>query len=252
MLHNNNLKTFFLFPQKLVFEELAEILVADQNEAFVLNNHVEFRDALKIFNSKSIAYINIDSLLSEQEWIEYVRSMKEDSHFRGVRFGIISFNNDQRLIDIYTNDLKIECGYHLLSRRNKKYEDDIRKVVARYREREGNKILRLDFDHVDPVQFEIRDGAQVITGRLDALSSAAMSVTLANDKLLKPAMELNNLTLTYRDINCKLIGTVIGNSRLNKNQFIIKFQRLFEDFHQKTLFNIIFSVLNNRLKAMVK
>ncbi|MBN2656230.1 MAG: hypothetical protein JXR86_04160 [Spirochaetales bacterium] len=252
MLHNNNLKTFFLFPQKLIFEELAEILVTEQNEAFVLNNHVEFKDALKIFNVNSIAFINIDSVLTETEWIEYIKSLRNDPHFSRIRIGILSFNNDQRLIDIYMKELKIDCGYHLLSRRTKKYEEDIRRIVGSQREQSGSKILKLDFDHDDPVTFEIKLKGQIITGRLDALSSAAMSLTLSHEKLLAPALELNEMTLIYRDLKCRLIGTVIGNSRLNKRQYIIKFQRLFEDFHQKTLFNIIFNVLNNRLKELVR
>ncbi|MBB6478840.1 hypothetical protein [Spirochaeta isovalerica] len=252
MLHNNNLKTFFLFPQKLIFEEIAEVLVSEQNEAFVLNNHVEFRDALKIFNENSIAFINIDSVLTESQWIEYIRDIRNDSHFSRIRIGILSFNNDQRLIDVYLNELKIDCGYHLLSRRTKKYEEDIRRIVGNYRDKFGNKILRLDFDQTDPVNYEIKIRGQILTGRIDALSSAAMSLTLTHEKLLSPALELNEITLIYRDLNCRLIGTVIGNSKLNKKQFIIKFQKLFEDFHQKTLFNIIFTVLNNRLKELVR
>lgn len=252
MLHNNNLKTFFLFPQKLIFEEIAEVLVSEQNEAFVLNNHVEFRDALKIFNENSIAFINIDSVLTESQWIEYIRNIRNDSHFSRIRIGILSFNNDQRLIDVYLNELKIDCGYHLLSRRTKKYEEDIRRIVGNYRDKFGNKILRLDFDQTDPVNYEIKIRGQILTGRIDALSSAAMSLTLTHEKLLSPALELNEITLIYRDLNCRLIGTVIGNSKLNKKQFIIKFQKLFEDFHQKTLFNIIFTVLNNRLKELVR
>lgn len=252
MLHNNNLKTFFLFPQKLVFEDLAEMLVERQNEAFVLNNHVQFRDALKIFNEKSLAFINIDSVLTEAQWIAYIKDLRADSHYRGVRFGILSFNRDQRLMDLYKKELKIECGYHILSRKDRTYEKNIFSLVDQYREREGNKVLRLDFTREDPVNFQIKSSGKVFKGRVDSMSSAAMSITVPDERLLFPSMELHDLTLSYRDLSCRIIGTVIGNSKLNKKQFIIKFQRLFEDFHQKTLFSIIYHVLNNNLKEMVK
>lgn len=252
MLHNDNLKTFFLFPQKLVFEEIAEVLISDQVESFILNNHVEFRDALRIFNKKTLAFINIDSVLSELEWKEYIKSFREDSHFSGVRFGILSFNNDPGLMDYYLKELKLECGYHILSRRNNAFEKNIRDIVKKYREEEGNRPLRLDFDNKDPVTFEIILKGQKYSGKINALSSSAMSLTMPYDKILQPGMELNKLTLLYRDMKCSLLGTVIGNSKLNKTQFIIKFQKLFEDFHQKTLFNIIFNVLNNRLLEIVK
>ena len=251
-MHNNNLKTFFLFPQKLVFESIGEKRVSHQNEAFVLNNQVEFKDALKIFNQKSIAFINIDSVLTETEWIDYVRSFRDDPDFAKVRIGILSFNPDKRLIDIYKNELKIECGYHILSSRNKQYEEDIITIVNKIRSREGTKILRLDCDRSDPIKFQIKEKSIDLKGNIESLSSAAMIVSLANEKMLVKGMELNNITLSYGDLNCKLIGTVIGNSQFNNKQFIIKFHKLFEDFHQVTLFKIIFTVLGNHMKELVK
>lgn len=252
MLHNDNLKTFFLFPQKLIFEELAEKLVAQQNEAYVLNNPVEFRDALKIFNSKTIAFLNIDSLYSEKEWFDYLKDLRQDPHFRAIRFGILSFNNNPELKKKYTDEIGLECGYHILSQRDNRFESDILKIVSEYREKEGHKVLRIDFDMTDPVKFEIKSAGRVFRGNVDALSSMAMSMTLNDAGYFKPAMELNDLTLCYRDISCRIIATVIGRSRLNNKQLIVKFQRLFEDFHQKALFSIIFHVLNNKMKEMVK
>lgn len=252
MLQNDNVKTFFLFPQKLIFEDIAEVLVSQQNEAFVLNNHVHFKEALKIFNRKSLAFINIDSVLSEQEWIEYVRSIRNDPDFSDVKIGIISFNKDQRLIDIYRNELKVECGYHILTSKNKKYEDDITKQVNEMRSRNGLKMLKLDFGISDPVRFSIEEKSINIQGRVDSLSSAAMSITVANDKVLKKGMELNNITLNYNNLTCKLVGTVIGNAQLNKKQFVIKFNSIFEDFHRKPLFKIFFQYLDNQLKELIR
>jgi len=252
MLKNDNLKTFFLFPQKLVFEDIAEKIISSQTEAFVLNNHVEFKEALKIFNENSLAFINIDSVLSENEWIEYVRNIREDSHFSNIKIGILSFNSNQNLIDIYKNELKIECGYHILSSRNRLYETDILEVISRFNPPEKNKILRLDFDRNDPVNFKIKAGSQSISGNIDALSSAAMSVTLANDKILSKGFELNSIQISYRENHCKLMGTVIGNSRYNKNNFIIKFNNLFDGFHREPLFKIIHQVLDYQMKELVK
>lgn len=252
MLNNNNLKTFFLFPQKLIFEDIAETLIADQSEAFVLNNHAELKDALKIFNKKSIAFINIDSVLSEAEWINYVKSIKEDAHLSDIKIGILSFNPSSSLQDIYLKEIKIECGYHILSRKNKKYEEDIRKIVSDIRMKEGQKILRLDFSKDDPVKFTIKEKFQIIEGNVEALSSAAMSMTLTNDKLLKSGMELQNIILSYRESSCKMQGIVVGNSQFNKNQFIIKFSSFYLDLHQNPISNIIHKVLDTKMKELVK
>ena len=252
MLNNDNLKIFFLFPQKLIFEDIAEVLIAEQNEAFVLNNHIEFKDALKLFNKKSLAFINIDSVLSESEWIEYVRELQEDPQFSNVKVGILSFNPDKKLIDLYKNELKIECGYHILSSRNHKYKEDIKKVVSLIESENTKKILKLDFTGVNPVSFSIKEKSQFITGSIDALSTAAMSITLEHDKVLKKGMELKHIVISYSDKDCKIMGTVIGNSQFNKNQFVIKFNTLFEDFHKGPLFSIIHEVLDSQMKQLVK
>jgi len=252
MLNNNNLKTFFLFPQKLIFEDIAEVLITEQNEAFVLNNHVEFKEALSIFNEKTIAFINIDSVLSEAEWIEYVRFLKEDTHFSRIKIGILSFNPDPRLMNIYQKELKIDCGYHILSRKNRKYEEDIKKLVSSERLKTGNKILRLDFEKIDPVQFSIKENSNLIEGSIDAMSSAAMSITLDNDRILHSGMELNNIFLSFRDSNCKITGVVAGNSQLNKNQFIIKFSSFYLDIHQNPISSILHTVLDKKMRELVK
>lgn len=252
MLNKDSLKTFFLFPQKLIFEDIVETLVAEQHEAFVINNHVEFKDALRIFHKNTLAFINIDSVLSKEEWIEYVRSLREDPLFSKIKIGILSFNPDKGLIDIYKNGLNIECGYHILSSRNKQYKFNIVEIIKELQAKEKQKILRLYFDGSDPVNFMIKDNSQILRGKIDALSSAAMSITLENDKLLKKGMDLNNIQISYLENNCKLMGTVIGNSQTNKNQFLIKFNTLFNDIHKKPLFKIIHQVLDKKMKELVQ
>ncbi len=252
MLDNNNLKTFFLFPQKLIFEDIAEILVKEQIEAFVLNNHVEFKDALRIFNKKSIAFINIDSVLSDLEWIEYVRNLREDPHFSSIKIGILSFNPDDKLKEIYLKELKVECGYHILSRKNKLYEDNIRQIVSEEQAIVGNKILKLDFKRDDSILFKINEKMQILEGSVNAISSAAMSITLENDMFLKGGMELNDIRLSFRESRCKMQGIVVGNSQSNKNQFIIKFNSIYLDIHENPISSIIHTVLDTNMRELVR
>jgi hypothetical protein len=252
MLNQETFKIFFLFPQKLIFEDIIEKLVSLENESFVLNNHVEFRDALRIFNKNTIAFINIDSLLSEKEWIDYVRTLRDDPHFSRIKIGILSFNPDARLMNIYKNDLHIECGYHLLSTKNQKFETDVLQIVEKYSKGKRNPLLRLDFEKNEPVDVKIKSNGQTISGDVNTLTSAAMSLTVENESLLKKGMRLDQILVTYNNHSAKVAGVVIGNSQSDKRQFIIKFDQLYNEIHQNPLRKIIQSALDLKLREMVK
>ncbi len=252
MQEDKNLKIFFLFPQQIIFESIADNLIENGSEAFIFKNHVQFKEALRLYSKNTIAFINIDSALSENGWIEYVRDIKNDNRLRAIEIGILSFNPDKKLIETFKKELEIECGYHILSTKNKQLANDISDIVMGHQKVQDKNIIRVDCNNSNPMVVKIKDKSFFLKGNVNSLSSIAMSMTIENDILLKKGLELNDINISYGETSCKLTGIVMGNSQQNKQQYLIKFSSLVEDFYKKPLFKIMHKVMDSQIKEQVK
>lgn len=103
-------KIFLLYPHSVIRDEMLDILIMAGYETYTLFDEQKARKLLVKFPD-SIMFINIDEGLEEKKWEAYIRSIQEDPRTKDSRMGIMSYNQDRKLMEKYLMKLAIPCGY---------------------------------------------------------------------------------------------------------------------------------------------
>ena len=103
-------KTFILYPHSVIRDDLLDFLIMAGFESYVVRDHNRALKLLVKFPD-SIMFINIDEGMNEKEWETYVRDIQKNPETKESRLGILSYNNDQSLMQKYLMDMAVPCGY---------------------------------------------------------------------------------------------------------------------------------------------
>jgi L-rhamnose mutarotase len=103
-------KIFLLYPHSVIRDELLDILIMAGFETYTIFDEKRVHKLLVKFPD-SIVFINIDEGLEEKKWEAYIRSIQEDPRTKDSRLGIMSYNQDLKLMEKYLMKLAIPCGY---------------------------------------------------------------------------------------------------------------------------------------------
>src|SRR4030042_6440439 len=102
-------RIFFLYPHSVI-EELAKELVRHEYEVYLIKDKDIMIELLKI-NQTSILYINIDEVLKEEEWEEYIQGIiKEPSLSNKVELGLLTYRRKEHLVQKYLLEVGTKCG----------------------------------------------------------------------------------------------------------------------------------------------
>jgi len=103
-------KVFLLYPHSVIREEMLDDLIMNGFETYTLHDH---KRAIKILERfpDSIMFINIDEGMPEKEWEVYIKSIQENPKTKETRLGILSYNQDIKLMEKYLMKLSVPCGY---------------------------------------------------------------------------------------------------------------------------------------------
>jgi hypothetical protein len=103
-------KVFFLYPHSVIHDEMLDILIMSGFETYILRDHKRAIRILEHFPG-SIMFINIDEGMPEKEWETYIRELQEGPKTAGTRLGILSYNQDKKLMEKYLMEISVPCGY---------------------------------------------------------------------------------------------------------------------------------------------
>ncbi|MDR1618859.1 MAG: PilZ domain-containing protein [Treponema sp.] len=103
-------KIFLLYPHSVIHDEMIDILIMNGFETYILRDHKKALHILKKFPA-SIMFVNIDERMSEKEWEEYINGILKNPETRDTRLGILSYNQDKRLMEKYLMRMALPCGY---------------------------------------------------------------------------------------------------------------------------------------------
>jgi hypothetical protein len=103
-------KVFLLYPHSVIHDEMLDTLIMSGFETYTLWDHKKAIRILERFPS-SILFINIDEGMPESEWETYIRELQENPKTAAVRLGILSYNQDKRLMEKYLMEISVPCGY---------------------------------------------------------------------------------------------------------------------------------------------
>ncbi len=215
-------KVFFLYPQSVIQDELIAFLLKNEYEVYFLKDHIKARKIFRKFDN-SICFINIDDGLKESEWEEYIASLRSDSEIKGVQIGILSYNNDPKLMEKYLIDIGVECGFIRLKLGVKQSTDIILKALEANEAKGRRKFVRVNCEN-DPrvvLNFNYKDTSY--EGQIIDISSVGTACRFPDKIPIENKTVLNKIQLNLRGSLVQVDGIILSRRHDNEKILVIIF-----------------------------
>lgn len=210
-------KVFFLYPHSVIESDLIHDFIHNEYEVYTLKDYKKVKLLLKKY-SDSILFINIDEVLNEAEWQEFVQSITKNEKYKGTQVGILTYNENEELAKKYLIDLAVQCGFIQL----KLGKDQSRNIILRTLEANESKgqrkYVRATSVNTKRSTFNVKIGSELREGYVNDISSVGMSCVFEDNVNISKNTILRNMQLK---LNGKLIladGIVFGSRPLNEKK----------------------------------
>ena len=205
--HAEGKKTFLLYPHSVIRDDMLDKLIMAGYETYTILDEKRARKLLAKFPG-SIMFVNIDEGLSEDGWERYILGIQSDPQTRESQLGIMSYNQDQKLMKKYLMEMAIPCGYILLKLGFQESTKIIINALEANEARGRRKCIRADCHDDVNATVNYKGETGVFRGKLMDISSVGIAVkfdkfeSLPSNSLLKSVqlrlkggLVLNNMVL---------------------------------------------------------
>lgn len=239
-------KVFFLYPHHFIQDMIKE-LVRNGYEAYLIFNQIKVFEILKKYNN-SILFINIDEILKESEWEEYIKKIKSTPELKNIHIGIITYlHKNKDIAEKYLIKIGIQCGFIVIETNLKKCRNHIIKVLKANEVKGRRKYIRAICNpKLDT--FNIILNNKRYDGKIINISIAGMACIFTNmDFSLENRTSLKNMQLILRGAICLVSGIVAGiRKKKEETIYIILFnlQEMKAEIKEK-IHNLIYHCLQD-------
>jgi hypothetical protein len=181
-------KVFFLYPSKVILNGIAEELIQQEYEVYIIQNHQKLRDVLKQFPD-SIVFVNIDDGIPEKEWEAWICGVMRDPQTAKVDIGVLTATANEALERKYINTVRLQGGFTVVKI---DFMPAIRKLYAILQSvnaRGLRKYIRVNTENEPATGINIPHNGRFIEGAIKDISVVGLSCTFNED----PALEKNSL-----------------------------------------------------------
>lgn len=219
-------KVFFVYPHSVFQENLIQRLVDLEYEIYILKNHKYVEEILKIFPD-AVIFFNIDRGLNKDEWESYIRGLLGVVREEPLSLGILSYEFQKELAQLYLFDLSLPCGYIQL----KQSLDEATRIVSKTLEanevKRRRKYIRYKIEEDSALRFNAKISENLQDGNVLDISSAGMAVVFdkAEVEVAKNTL-LNDIQVNLMGRRVRVTGVVLGFREKNekgKKVYIIVF-----------------------------
>ena len=250
-------KIFFLYPQSVI-EELAKELVRHEYEVYLIKDRDIVLDLIRI-SQNSILYINIDEILKEEEWEEYINSiLNNDDLNKKVDIGLLTYRRKEHLVQKYLLELGIKGGYIEIDLKIKNTLAILLKLLDVNEAKGRRKYLRINSDKNAKFNIEFTNpnssfgSKDYINGTINNISSFGMACKIIDEKykdILVEKLKLNSIQLNLKGLICIVTGEI----HLKREEFlIIKFDEKTEPFVKNKIYHYIYNELQNNMEKEIE
>jgi hypothetical protein len=194
-------KVFLLYPHSVIHDEMLDVLIMSGFETYALRDHKKAVRILEHFPG-SIMFINIDERMPEPEWEIYIRELQENPKTAGTRLGILSYNQDKRLMEKYLMDLSVPCGYVQLKLGIQESTRIILNVLQANEARGRRKYLRAFCEDDVNATMNYKGPEGLYQGKILDISSAGIAAKI-------PRFPDQAANTVLRDVQLKLRGALV-------------------------------------------
>ncbi len=202
-------KVFILNPPSVFEEDLLHEVLRHEYEIYLLR---DTGAALRVFAKypNSIAFINIDSGLNEEQWEKYIRRLKGDSKYRGLKIGVISYNPSPELTQKYLMDIGIECGFVRLSLGSQESAKIVIRVLEANEAKGRRRYVRARCEKAPNTGFNLEYAGRQMSGPILDISSVGAAIRLEPGNTLPPKSLVRKVQLRLRSRLVHLDAAVLG------------------------------------------
>lgn len=212
-------KVFFLYPHSVIKSDLLHDFIQNEYEVYTLKDYKKVKLILKKYKD-SIIFINIDDVLSETEWYEFVSSIVENDEFKGVQVGILTYNENEDLSKKYLIDLSVSAGFIQLKLGKEQSRNIILKTLEANESKGQRKYVRATSPNSKKSTFNVQVGTDLRTGYVNDISSVGMSCVFQEEVGLTKNAILRKIQLK---LNGKLVlvdAIVFGSRKMENGKLV--------------------------------
>jgi hypothetical protein len=202
-------KTFFLYPQLIVYNEVITDLFIQEYEAYVVKDHPALRRVLKRFPD-SIVFINIDAELSEKEWEAWILEVMNDPFTAQVSIGVLTSNRDVEVKIKYLNQVRIKSGFINVSNDLKSVISQITTMLRANAALGRRKYIRTTTNDERMTTVNIPVAGKFVKGSIIDISSAGFSCMFQEDPLFEKNSLVSDILIKLRSVLMRAEGVVLG------------------------------------------
>lgn len=245
-------QVFFVQPNSVIQKAMVAELICQEYEVYLVGS---VSSAKKIFSKHpvSLAFLNIDEGLSEEEWKNFVKDIHRDPALKGVRMGALSYNTDPQLAEIYLMELRVPCGFIKLSLGLVQSTKIILAVLEANEARGRRKFLRVHCGDRAGLNFITKTG--MVEGRIVDISVVAMSCTLNPERHWEKHSVLESVQLKLKGSHCLVKGIVMGSRRGHNGErvYIVIFDpKTLTDHERGNIRNYMQTALQSLVEAEMR
>ncbi|MCL2706252.1 MAG: PilZ domain-containing protein [Spirochaetaceae bacterium] len=218
-------KVFFLYPHSVLQKEILSILVANEYEVYLINDHKKLVKIIEYFPN-SIAFINIDEVLSVDAWGDYIKIIMNNEKTKTTQTGVVTYNTNRELAKKFLMELMIPCGFIILNLGIDKSLPILLKMLTANEAKGRRKHIRAIASEHENTKFNVNINKTVLAGRILDISIAGMAVRLDSDVELTPKVEIQDIQVILKGIICRVSGTVAGARQDDKRCYIFLFTQV--------------------------
>ena len=251
-LHENNLygrKVFFVYPtfdfQNIVIDRLFNM----EYEVYILKELSQAKNVL-LHYPDSICFINIDSELTPQQWLNFIHSFELDPILSTIFLGIISHINRERDREMFLFNADIPAGFISTASNFDDLTSKFIKILDLNGAKGRRKYIRADCSHDSHSFIKLNVNSNIYDVKIKYISSVGFSadIPLEYDIPLKINMLIRSCIIKLNDKSLTEPATIIS-----INPFKDKVHVVFVFLKAMTYNNksIIRSYIHERLNAKI-
>jgi len=226
-------KIFLLYPHSVIRDDMLDWLIMAGYETYTLTSE---KKAIKLMEKfpGSIMFINIDEGLKEDEWEKFIRSVLEDPKTKDTLLGIMSYNQDQKLMKKYLMELVLPCGYVQLKLGFEESKNIIINALEANEAQGRRKYIRADCEGDINAIMNFKDDMGLRQGKILDISSTGIAARiqtttdLPSNSLIKDVqlklrggLLMSDMVVMGHRMNDKTVYVMLFASKLSKDDKLV-------------------------------
>ncbi|MDR0642171.1 MAG: pilus assembly protein PilZ [Treponema sp.] len=213
-------KIFFLNPLPPVQNEVVNELIQREYEAYVARDRTALRRSLKELPG-SIIFIDIDQIVTEKEWENWIRELMKAEGLEDIRIGILTGNRSDLLQNKYANMLKLPGGYTMLHRDLKITIAQILNILNANNAKGRRKYLRANTGMEGQTVVNFPLGGQFLSGTVSDISSAGFSCVFNTDPGFSQNSSFSNVQIKLKHVIINVEAVILGSRPEGKDKMYV-------------------------------